>query len=644
MATHQIKTACTRDCPDGCSMIATVENDKIIRLGGDPDHPVTQGFLCHRTSQFLKRQYDPRRITRPMVRRNKGGENDHWETVSMDEALDLVASKLIEYRDELGPASILNYRCGGSMGMMKYVTDYFFQEFGPVTVKSGDICAGAGDWAQGVDFGIQDSNDVFDILNAKTIFIWGKNVYVSHVHLLPILKKAKANGARIVLIDPVEHRTAKLCDEYIPVAPGGDAAIALGIARWMLDNNRFEPTASEYCDNWNEYLELISRNDVAEWAEIAGLADQRLAELAATYSNGPTTILAGWGMQRRRNGAAIIRAIDALAAVSGNVGVPGGCISFYFPRKSAFDLSFVNDGLAPRTVSEPLLGRDIANANDPPIKMVFVSAANPVTNIPDSKAVAQALSERFTVVVDMFMTDTAACADVLLPAATMLEDSDLIGAYGHHYINAVKPVVNAPDEAMTDYEILKRLATRLGMPETFSRDASEWQEDMVANLAEHDVRLANIENESVRNPFATQIAFEGRIFPTATGRVNLLTEYDHPSHDADPKFPLRLMAISTDQAQASQWQADQQIGPALLTINPGSANGYSEGDTVQIESKIGSLPVELRFDERMRPEIAQMDKGGWFSADRCANALIPAEASDHGECAVYYDTPIRIVR
>ena len=174
IAMVQKKTACNRDCPDGCGLIATIDDGRIVRLAGDPDHPVTQGFLCHRTSQFLKRQYSPQRITQPMIRRNKNQAGDRWETVSLDSALDLVADRMNYFRDQLGPASILNYRCGGSMGMMKYVTDFFFQEFGPVTIKSGDICAGAGDWAQAIDFGTQDSNDFFDLLNSKTVFLWGK--------------------------------------------------------------------------------------------------------------------------------------------------------------------------------------------------------------------------------------------------------------------------------------------------------------------------------------------------------------------------------------------------------------------------------------------------------------------------------------
>ncbi len=640
----KVKTACNRDCPDGCGVIATVEDGQVVRLQGDPEHPVTKGFLCKRTSRFLERQYDPTRITQAMIRRNKGQANARWETVPVDRALDLVADRLLQYRDEFGPASIMNYRCGGSMGMMKYVTDYFFQLVGPVTIKSGDICAGAAEWAQETDFGIQDSNDFFDLLNARKIFLWGKNVFVSHVHLLPVLKQAKANGARLVLIDPIKHRTSSLCDQYVSIEPAGDAALALGMARWLMENGRFDSEVESYCENLPEYRDLINSRTIDQWSSMAGVETSTLCELAECYSDGPSTILVGWGMQRRRNGAAIIRAIDALGAVSGNIGIPGAGVSFYFPRRGAFDLSFLKKESAPRAIPEPLLGPGIESASNPPIKLVFVSAANPVTNVPESETVRRALQDRFTVVVDMFTTDTAACADVILPAATMLEDDDLIGAYGHHYLNKLEPVVPPPNDALTDYEIIRRLALRVGLADHFDRDARAWQRDMIRPLEENGIHLKNIGARITRNPKAANVVFADRKFPTASGRVNLMTNYEHPATPVCAKYPFRLMAISTDDAQASQWAGRDQTGPASLKIHPTAANGFTVGDIAVLESQSGSMEVQIVFDGNQRLDIVAIDKGGWLSAGRCANAIIPAECSDHGQCAVYYDTPVRLVK
>ena len=371
-AVIQKKTACNRDCPDACSIVATIENGRIVRIGGDPDHPITQGFLCKRTSRFLKRQYDPDRITDPMIR-----VDGKWQKSTWDEALDLIAGRMNSLNQSLGPASIMHYRCGGSLGIMKATSDFFFQEFGPCTIKSGDICAGAGDEAQLLDFGFADSNDFFDLLNAKTIVLWGKNPFISQVHLLPLLKKAKANGTKIINIDPVRHRGADFSHSYLQVAPGGDAALALGIVNWLANNHGLDDVAETYCDNHSEFISLANSKSLNDWSELAGISQADLVVTAEAYANGPTAILAGWGMQRRSNGAATIRTLDALASVTGNIGNPGGGVYFYFARKSAFDLDFLDDSLAPRRIPEPKLGEGLETASEPPIEMVWVTAANP---------------------------------------------------------------------------------------------------------------------------------------------------------------------------------------------------------------------------------------------------------------------------
>ena len=184
------RTTCNRDCPDACSLLAIVEGGRVTRLQGDPDHPVTRGFLCHRTSRFLDRQYSTDRLTCPLIRRGQEYREIGWEA-----ALDLAAEQLLRFRRESGPASILHYRCGGSMGILKHVTDYFFQCFGPVTIKSGDVCSGAGEAAQETDFGCCDSHDLFDLRHSRTIVLWGKNVFVSSVHLIPLLQEARKRGA-----------------------------------------------------------------------------------------------------------------------------------------------------------------------------------------------------------------------------------------------------------------------------------------------------------------------------------------------------------------------------------------------------------------------------------------------------------------
>jgi anaerobic selenocysteine-containing dehydrogenase len=285
----KVRTTCNRDCPDTCGIVATVEDGRIVRIQGDPEHPVTRGFLCYRTSRFLERQYDPERLVTPMIRRD-----GRHEPVAWDEALDLVARKLLQVREESGGAAILNYRSGGSLGLMKHLIDYFFERFGPVAVKSGNICSGSGDAAQKADFGESDSHDLFDLLHSRTIVLWGKNPFVSNLHLLPLLREAKARGARLIQIDPVRHRGADLCDLVLQPRPGGDVALGLGVIRRLFEQGRVDPTAAEYCDHLPELRALVFSRSDDDWAALADVESRQIREIWACPAGGsPSTSLAG---------------------------------------------------------------------------------------------------------------------------------------------------------------------------------------------------------------------------------------------------------------------------------------------------------------------------------------------------------------
>jgi anaerobic selenocysteine-containing dehydrogenase len=636
----QIKTTCNRDCPDACGILATVDDGRVVKIQGDPDHPVTRGFLCYRTNRFLARQYDPDRLTTPLVR-----EGEDLVPVPWKQALDLIADSMLRIREESGPAAILNYRSGGSLGIMKHVTDYFFERFGPVTVKSGDICSGAGDAAQIEDFGDEDSHDLYDLYNSRTIVLWGKNPYVSSVHLLPVLKEAKSRGTRLVLIDPVHHRTAGMCDCVVQPRPGGDIALAMGIARLLFDRGLTDPRAGEYCDHLEAFRDSALSREPAEWARLADVGVEEIEQLAGYYRDGPLALVVGWGMQRRRNGSATVRVLDALGAISGNLGVPGGGVSFYFKRRGAFDLAFQRGlEVAPRSILDPLLGPGILEARDPEIRMVWISGANPVAMLPESETVARALKTReMTVVVDSFLTDSARCAHVVLPVTTMLEDDDVVGAYGHHYLGNVRPVVEPPQGVLTDYQIVQELARRVGLGGEFAATSREWKRRLLGRVERLGASLEALEQGAVRNPLVPEVLFADRRFPTATGRVNLIREVDPSPPGTTPLRPLLLMALSTEKAQGSQWSAAKQEGPATVTVHPDRAHGFAEGDVALLESELGTMRVRLAFDDRQRRDVALMAKGGWMSKGRCANVLIAAAATDAGGGACYYDTPVRLL-
>jgi anaerobic selenocysteine-containing dehydrogenase len=632
------RTSCTRDCPDACGILATIEGDRVVALRGDPDHPVTRGFLCFRTSRFVDLQEAPHRLRQPLVRR--GGE---LVPVTMDEALDHVAERLLAIRAESGPAAIFHYRSGGSLGLLKGVADRFFEHFGPCTTKIGDICSGAGEAAQVLDLGVSDSNDLFDLLHSRTIVLWGKNPFVSNVHLVPVIKDARARGARVVLIDPVRHKGTALADDYLQIAPGGDLDLALGVVRALADRGGLDPEAASRCNNLDGFLALVRGRTAAEHAAAAGVETADVERLAAAFAGGPAAILVGWGMQRRRHGAAIVRSLDALSAVSGNLFVRGGGCSFYFRRRSAFATRAVSSDAAARHIREPLFGADVLAARDPRVRAIWITAGNPVCMLPDSARVAEALAAaELVVVVDPFLTDTGRRAHVVLPCPTLLEDDDLVGAYGHHWVGDVRPVVPPPPGVWHELAIFQALARRTGLSAAMAGTIDDYKRRLLAPAAERGLSLEALRAAgAARNPAAREILFEGGRVQTPSGKVELMTEA--PQRPAPPRgFPLWLFSNSTERSQASQWSGKGLGEHTFVRVHPAAAGGRAEGELVTVESEHGAVRARLELDPGQREDVAIMPKGGHFDRGQSANALIEARATDLGLGAAYLDCWVRL--
>ncbi|MFZ9887968.1 MAG: molybdopterin-dependent oxidoreductase [Myxococcota bacterium] len=639
------RTTCNRDCPDACSILAEVEEERVVRLRGDPQHPVTQGFLCYRTSHFLSQQYSPERIQQPWLRRE-----GRLVPISWEEALDFAATELRRIRSSFGPEAIFHYRGGGSLGYLKALTDLFFERFGPCTVTGGNICNGAAEAAQHLDFGDHESNDIFDIENAKSILLWGKNVYTSSPHSIPVLKRAREKGATLTLIDPLHHDTAKLCDRYIQPRPGGDFALAMAVSRVLLDEGQLASARGEWCDGLEAWERLVRRRTVEAWAAQADVTRDEVSHVAAALTNGaPCTLLLGWGLGRRYNGGTTVRALDALGAVTGNIGCKGAGVSFNWGRRKPGDFGFLAHN-APRAIPEPLFGPAILEASDPPVRAVWVTAANPLVMLPASGVTEQALrSLELLVVVDSWWSDTAKLATLVLPTTTLLEADDVVASYGHHYVGVARPVVPPPAGARSDLEIFQALASRVGLGDVLEGSAREWQARIVEpKLKTHGITLLDLEQKTVRSPLAAKVAFEGRRFPTPSGRVRLLGDGDvdatHEGNVLDAvadEWPFELMSVSIRGAQASQWVVPLD-GPLEATIHPDSAGDFSAGDIVLLESPEAGIPVRLRFDPRQRRDIVCVPKGGDHLGRRCANTLLQARLTDMGQGAALYDQRVRL--
>lgn len=627
-------TTCSRDCPDVCALEAEVVDGKLVKLKGVKDDPITQGFLCPRTTRFVERQHSPDRLTTPLLR-----ENDQLRPIGWDQALDLCAEKLRFTRDEFGAETIFHYKSGGAMGYLKHLITVFFEQFGPVAEKRGDICSGAGEWAQEADFGVSDSSSVDDLYNSKLILIWGKNVHTSSVHLLPVLLEAKKRGTLLVGIDPVPTKASRISDLFLSPRPGTDGQLALALISYLDQHNGIDPQAASYCDNLEECLAVAKSVSFEERMSRCGIALEEGLELARLYlENSPSSILVGWGAPRRPNGAQTVRAMDALAAVSGNIGRAGACVSFYFQRKRHFsNRNLPPERTPPRTFLEARLGVEL-EAADPKVRLAWVTAGNPAAMLPDSRRVQKALKAiDFTVVVDTHHTDTTACADLILPTLTLVEDDDLLGAYGNHYLRVSRPVMEPAGEARHELWIFQQLAERLGMGDFLEGSPRQWKD----RLLTEEVDRSLLDGKVLRQPGAPRVLFEGRVFPTANGKVQLLTEEPALPAPAKDKFPYRLMAVSHPDAQSSQWS----VGPPERPIaQVALGEGWEDGQVARLESRGGGFEVEIRVVEGLHPELVVLPKGGsGMFGGWCPNDLIEAVETDFGEGACFYDEPVRLV-
>jgi anaerobic selenocysteine-containing dehydrogenase len=443
-----------------------------------------------------------------------------------------------------------------------------------------------------------------------------------------------------LLIDPVWHKTARLCESFLQPRPGSDFALAMATARVLFERAWTDPGAAAYCDNLGEFRALAFSNTVAGWCQDADVEPAAAEDIASRLHNGPTAILVGWGMGRRVNGGSTIRALDALGAISGNLGVPGGGVSYYFKRRNTFDFSFIRKP-PPRKVLEPLFGPEVLAAKDPPIRAIWISCGNPVAMLPESSTIDRALRSRdFVCVVDAWQTDTTRVATLVLPTTTLLEDDDLLGAYGHHYVGTSKPVVAPPPGARSDLQIMQELSRHVGLGGLLDGSAREWKKRILRAQSGTSVEQLDAEGPQ-RSAMSPKILFADRRFPTKSGKVNLLASAP-PRSQVSREYPLYLMAVSTDKAQSSQWSKGQPDGPAVVTVHPDAARGVPDGAEARLESAIGWMIIRIRHDSRQRRDVALMSKGGHFRDGRCANVLTRARATDLGGGGALYDEAVRI--
>jgi anaerobic selenocysteine-containing dehydrogenase len=642
-----VHTTCTRDCPDACAVIAHVDNGRVVRLEGNANHPLTRGFLCKKTYQYPSRVYSPNRILHPL-QRTKGG----WRRITWNDAFDTLAEWLTTVQAQDGSLAVLHYQSAGSMGLLKALNNRFFNLWGGVTEAVGSLCSGAGIAGQLSSYGAVRSHAPQDLLNSRTILIWGRNPIVTNIHMLPLLKAARERGATVVVIDPRRTETVKYADQHVALKPGGDAYLAIGLAQSLLRQGlvdwEFLTTATA---NLTDFRRLLKGVDQETILDQTGLSAATIDALAHRYgTEKPGSIHLGMGPQRWRAGAEVFQLIDALAALTGNIGVPGGGVNYASRLPALIDQSWMADDQAKarRLVLRPSIGRDLLEACNPPVRLAWVCGANPVTQALNSDLVRQALERiEHVVVSDIYLTDTAQYAHLFLPTTTFVEEEDLLVTdWWHAYFSYVRPVVPPCGEAKSDLAIFQGLATRLGFGAEMAGSPGEWISRLTAPMQGYGITLDRLRAEGwVPHPLAQDVPFADRQFYTASQKFEFLTAWgddfrptvDYPLYLITGKTNTRLnsQVLDRDRDQLPQAWAHPQV---LAEV------GLTPGEEALVESPYGSMRVRIQIDAQQRHDTLFTNQGTWLGAGGTPNQLTGNVISHHGKLGAYNHVSVRLAQ
>jgi anaerobic selenocysteine-containing dehydrogenase len=637
------RTTCTRDCPDSCGVIATVKDGKIIKHKGDPQHGVTRGFLCSRGNDYLKRFYDPQRVLYPM--RRKGNE---WQRVSWEEALGLIAEKLRYYRDSYGPRSVLvvNYSAIHSW-IPRVLGRLFWAHFGGATFASGGLSVEAAHAAQQLDFGGDCTHEPEDLVYSKAFMIWGKNVAVTRQHWMPFINQARKAGAPLAVIDPIYSEMARKADRFYQIRPGSDGLLAIGVSRFLLERQAVdEGFITNHTHGFEAYRQLVFSYPLEDIAKAVDLSLDQIKEIADWYATRkPLATFTGLGPAYWSNGGAMIRLVDALAAISGNIGISGGGMSTDIEGAKGLNLSMLRGtpkGQS-RRILLPRLGEDILKTKDPALKMGWIAGANPASSAPDTQRVQEGLrSLEFLVVVEQFRSATAELAHWVLPCTTYLEMDDLVTAYGHNWIGLTNRVVPPLGETKTDGAIFQLLAGRLGFGEALAGEPAAWIQKFLEPMAGEGLTLERLKEKAYRNPNAVSVPFADRKFRTPSGKFEFITQFAPAPSPGNGG--LHLVATKTLRMLNSQVLPEDVPEEPVAQVNPAvfSERGFSEGQKVWVVSKVGKVKVRLAAHEKVRRDVLLLNPALWKGDLKGVNQLRESFLTDIGDGAAMHQTMVSL--
>ena len=668
-------------------MLVHVKDGRAVRVGGDPDHPVTQGFLCTKVNRYVERTYHPDRLLVPLRRVGAKGEGV-FEPASWDEALDDIARRLGEVRDTWGPQAILPYSYAGTMGLVQSqsMDRRFFHRLG-ASLLARTICAAAGTEAWKHTYGDRMGPTPEEVEHARLVLLWGTNTLTSNPHLWPALRRAREAGARLIAIDPIRTRTAAQCDLHLPIRPGTDAALALGMMHVIFAEG-LEDRA--YLRNntagWEQLAERVQEWTPDRTAEVTGLDVEQVLDLARTYATTrPAFIRVNYGMQRHAGGGMAIRTVSLLPAITGawrDVG--GGATLSTSGAFRANTAALERPDWIPvgtRTINMIRLGDALtlpdAGVGGPPVQALVVYNSNPATVAPELGKVRAGLQREdlFTVVLEHFLTDTARFADWVLPATTQLEHWDVHTSYGHLYATLNRPSIAPVGESLPNSEMFRQLAARMGFSEPEFQDGDL---DLIRQALDSDhPRMAGISLErlleegyvrlDVPRPFLPYP--DGTRFNTPSGKIQILAPelarlgldplpcFTPPAESAEAapgrarRFPLMLLSPPEHQFMNSTFvnipALQKGAGEPKLLLHPNEAavRGIQTGDWVRVWNDRGDYLACGLVSDDVRPGVA-VTYGLHWSAEhpegRTVNETTSQRESDMGGGAVFYDNAVEV--
>lgn len=674
---------CPLDCPDTCSLLLHKENGKIVKVTGNPDHPITQGAICNKVRNMAHRVYHPERVLYPLRRTGPKGAG-LFERISWDEAIREITDRYKALIESDGPESILPYSFYGNMGILSVdgMDRRFFNRLGASKLKQS-ICNSAGNEGWKSVMGFNGGTVPEDTVNADVIIVWGGNIVSTNMHQVVLAEKARKRGAKVVVIDVHKNQTGQWADWFIPLHPGTDAALAVGIMHVLFrDGLADEAFMERYTIGHGELREHVKTYTPEYVSSVTGIPAEDVEKLAELYGRaGVSYIHIGNGLQHHDNGGMTVRSIAALPALTGQWLKRGGGAAksnggYNSMNSEALERPDLRPNPSARTINMNRIGEALAMTENP-IRSVFVYCSNPLVVAPDTERVREgfAREDLFTVVHDLFMTDTAKYADIVLPATSSFESTDLYASYWHQYVQLQEPVIPAQGESKSNVELFSLLGRAMGFEEEAFRES---EEEMIARALDYPdnpylngVTLDRLKAERhVKLDMTPLESFLDRL-PTPSGRIELYSArlaeaglpplptyvplkegYDGVRRGRGNRYPLMFISppnhnfLNSTFANVEKHQKMEK--EPTLQIHPEDAEqrGIADGDPVIVFNDRGTYEARAKVVDKMLPGTV-VSQGLWWEGEgrkQRANALTPDRLADMGEGATFFSTVVEVKR